>query len=271
MNPSLNIRKLYSPLQPTLAQSANNVIYSEILPDLKLQPFVYCYWELKTQKMLDEQFYYRVVADGCIDVFFDLNNPTDSFVMGFCKTHTVFPLNNWFHYVGIRFLPTMFPQLFKINASELSNRFERLQTVIPSKAKFIAENFEAHQDTAQIKALIDSYFIGLLAKTDFHNDGRLYEAINIILENTGMLNIERDLDTGISPRQLRRLFEHYVGDTAKTFSKIVRFQNVLKARPKTQNPGGQDLLFDAGYYDQSHFIKEFKNLYGDTPAKAFST
>lgn len=269
MKISADIRQLYKPIQPTVRQSANNVTYSEFLPDIRLQGFIYCYWQLKTSRTLSEPFIYRVVADGCIDIFFELNNPKDNFVMGFCKKFTEFPLNNSFHYIGVRFLPTMFPQLFKINASELSNRFEQLGNVVPKVSSFISHNFHNQLTTEQIRSTFDSYFINLIENTTFDNDSRLYNAIEKILQEFGVVNIEQDLDTGISQRQLRRLFEFYIGDTAKTFAKVVRFQNILRAKPSLQSLRQNKLFFDAGYYDQAHFIKEFKNFYGVTPSKAF--
>jgi AraC-like DNA-binding protein len=264
-----DIRKLYNPIQPTIKQSAEDVTYFEFLPDINLQPYIYCYWELKTKQTLNRPFNYKVVADGCIDIFFELNNTKENFVMGFCKKYTEFPLDNSFHYIGVRFLPTMFPQIFNINASELSNRFENLKIVLPKTASFITDNFEPKQNITEIKALFDNYFLEQLTKIKFNNDNRLYESINIILENFGVLNIETDLNIGISPRQLRRLFQFYIGDTAKTFSKVVRFQNILRAKPSTQSLRENKLFFDAGYYDQAHFVKDFKNFYGVTPSKAF--
>jgi AraC-like DNA-binding protein len=264
-----DIRQLYSPIQPTVKQTADNVTYVEILPDNKIQHFIYCYWELKTTKPLSEPFAYRVVADGCIDIFFELHKPQDNYVMGFCKKFTEFPLNSSFHYIGVRFLPTMFPQLFKINAAELSNRFENLKNVVPATSDFITDNFETHQSFNEIKKTLDKYFIDLIAKTALDNDSRLYNAIETILKNFGVVDIEQDLNTGISQRQLRRLFEFYIGDTAKSFAKVVRFQNILRAKPSSQSLRQNKLFYDIGYYDQSHFIKEFKNFYGVTPSKAF--
>lgn len=243
-------------------------MYREILPHDSLQPFIYCYWELKTTGVLQEEFNYKVVADGCIDIFFELQKPEENFVMGFCKKYTEFPLGNSFHYVGIRFLPTMFPQFFKVNAADLSNRYEKLDQVIPATAAFITENFYGITGTEQIRTLFDTYFLNLLPRIQFDNDQRLYRAIHIILENSGMVNVEKDLDTGISPRQLRRLFEFYVGDTTKTFSKVVKFQHILRAKPSKQSLQENKLFFD-GYYDQAHFIKEFRNFYGVTPGKVF--
>jgi AraC-like DNA-binding protein len=209
------------------------------------------------------------VADGCIDIFFELNNPKDNFVMGFCKKFTEFPLDNSFHYIGVRFLPTIFPQLFRINASELSNRFEQLCNIVPKVSTFISDNFHNHLTTEQIRTTFDNYFINLVENSTFDNDSRLYNAIEKILQEFGVVNIEQDLDTGISQRQLRRLFEFYIGDTAKTFAKVVRFQNILRAKPSSQSLRKNKLFFDTGYYDQAHFIKEFKNFYGVTPSKAF--
>lgn len=264
-----NIRTLYAPVQPSVKQTSGNVSYQEFLPDDKLQPLIYCYWQLKTTEKLTEEFIYRVIADGCIDIYFELNNPHNSYVMGFCKQYTEFPLENSFNYVGVRFLPTMFPQLFGINAIELSDRFEELRSVIPATSLFIAENFKEELSLQQIKETLDKYFLKRMSEINFNNDLRLYGAIEIILNKSGAINIETDLDTGISPRQLRRLFEFYVGDTAKTFNKIVRFQQLLHAKPSQQSLKDNKLFLENGYYDQAHFIKEFKHLYGITPGKAF--
>lgn len=269
LHPFATIRNLYTPIQPTIKQSAEHVTYHEFLPHPRLQPFIYCYWQLKTTAPLSDQFKYRVVADGCIDIFFELDHPKENYIMGFCKQYTEFALDNNFNYVGIRFLPTMFPQLFKVNAAELSNRFEHLSNVLPATADFITNHLHEALPAADIADIFNAYFLQTVAATDINNDSRLYDALTRILNNCGVVDIEKDLNTGISARQLRRLFEFYIGDTAKTFSKVVRFQHILKAKPSAQSLRQNKLFFDSGYYDQSHFIKEFRNFYGVTPSKAF--
>jgi AraC-like DNA-binding protein len=266
---ALNIRQLYRPLQPTVKHSTENVSYIEVLPNEQLLPFIFCYWQLKTDKNLQEPFTYRVVADGCIDIYFELNTPADNYVMGFCKKYTAFPLDNSFNYVGIRFLPTMFPQLFNVNAKELSNRYVHLNDVNTNMSQFIANNFGGTQTLDQIAKQLDNFFIKHIATLHFDNDNRLYNALDIIFRNQGVVTVEKELDTGVSPRQMRRLFDFYIGDTAKTFAKVVRFQHILNAKPSTQSLRQNKLFFDAGYYDQAHFIREFKNFYGVTPTKAF--
>jgi len=264
-----HIRELYMPVQPTVRQSGEHVVYREIAPDVSLRNIIYCYWELKTKSPLEEQFEYRVVSDGCIDIFFELSRPEESFVMGFCKKFTEFPLDTSIHYIGIRFLPTMFPQIFNVDAALLSNRFEALQVIHQETAIFIAQNINPGFILEHIKSIFDDYFTDTVSKVNFNTDGRLYKSLAIILKNKGVVNLNEQLDIGISQRQLRRLFRFYIGDTAKTFCKVVRFQNILRAKPSTQSLRKSKLFFDVGYYDQAHFIKEFKNHYGVTPTRAF--
>lgn len=85
LKPAIQVRDLYIPIQPTIKQADEGVTYQEFLPDVRLQSYIYCYWQLQTTQPLAKQFNYRVVADGCIDIFFELNNPEENFVMGFCK------------------------------------------------------------------------------------------------------------------------------------------------------------------------------------------
>jgi len=248
---------------------ANAVSYAEMLPDIQLQPYIYCFWELETNQPLAEQFHYKVVADGCIDIFFDLNHPNESYIMGFCKKYTEFELDNVFHYIGVRFLPTVFPALFSINAKDLSNHAQNLDAVLPSISMFISDNFTHKIDKSQRAELLNSYFKSYINQHPFTYDNRVQNAVSIILKNFGVLNVDKDLDVGLSPRQLRRLFEYYIGDSQKTFSQVVRFQNILKAKPSVQSLKSNKLFLEQGYYDQAHFIKNFKNFYGVTPNHAF--
>ncbi len=268
MNGIPDIRQLYHPVQPTVSLKNGEVNYTELMPGAELRAFIYCYWQLKTQSKLTEAFQYRVVADGCIDIFFELNRSHKNFVMGTASSYIEFPLDTTFNYVGVRFLPTAFPQLFKVNASELTDRFEALESVLPETSSFISNHFHEGLLPSEIKSLWDGYFTGHLSKTTLYSDKRLYKALEIILKNKGLVHLEQSLDIGLSSRQLRRLFEFYVGDSAKTFSKIVRFQNILKDNPSAESLRKNKIFYDAGYYDQAHFIKEFKTLYGETPSKA---
>ena len=270
MKRDMDIWKRYAPVQPTGDKSAEPVRYQEFLPDFPLRNLIYCYWQLETTALLAKEFNYSVVADGCIDIFFEIRNPTENFVMGLCKEFTEFPLSTTFHYIGIRFWPTAFTYLFNVNASELSDHVESLKDVIPDTARFIEENISPQNTPEEIANIFNHYFHTLVSKNQLEIDSRLLTALDLILKKSGVIDVEKDLDIGLSPRQLRRLFEFYIGDSAKTFSQIVRFQSVLSFKNSSSKLINKDkIYFDAGYYDQAHFIKEFKKFYGVTPGKVF--
>ncbi|MGB3851860.1 MAG: helix-turn-helix domain-containing protein [Tunicatimonas sp.] len=262
------LRQHYQPLQPTVQPSDQAVVYQEWAPDGRLRDYVYCYWRLRISRPLQQPFVYRVVADGCVDVFVDCLRPTDSFVMGFCQQYTEFPLANSFHYLGIRFFPSMFPQLFSVDAKALSNRFERLDYVDPPAAVWLHRLLEEESSPQKVTAGLNTFLFDKLANAHLEFDPRVYCAFDLILRSHGAINTDH-LDTGVSPRQLRRLFNNYLGTTPKTFSKVVRFQRVLRAIPSAQSQQQSKAFYDAGYYDQAHFIKDFKHFYGVTPTRAF--
>lgn len=264
----INIRELYTPIQPDVDLTNNQISYREYLPHLLLQDAVYCYWQLQTLQQLPQDFTYRVVADGCIDLFFDANQPNESYVMGFCKSFTSFNLGNNFNYIGIRFLPTKLPILFGLDALKLSHQDTPLKSVAPHIAHFIATKIRVVDSIKTICTLIGNFLLEHISENPPRTDSRLESALAIILQTRGMLNLEKDLDVGLSPRQLRRIFETYVGTTPKTFCKVVRFQQLLKTQ-KEATTRNHSLFLEAGYFDQAHFIKEFKKLYGLTPHQAF--
>lgn len=269
MNVQSILKQLYKPIQPGAAIKQGSMHYAELFPDPRLQDFIYCYWHLKSTQITGEQVNYNVVADGCIDVFFELGKANQSYVMGFCNRHSTFALDSHSHYVGIRFLPSMFPQLFKIKASEITNRCENLELIDRNFAAFIRNQFFKDMQLEGIKAKLDAYFLSFLPKVVFQDDHRVYHALYLVMKNPATKGFERGLDTGVSPRQLRRLFEFYIGDTPKVFSRIVRFQHLLSYQPSKASLNQDKLFLNVGYYDQAHFVKEFNSLYGCSPNSAF--
>lgn len=243
--------------------------YREFIPAVSLQPYIYCFWELKTSEPLKTPFHYRVVADGCIDIIIDLNDPKESIVMGFHNVFNEFNLHSEFNYVGIRFLPAMFPLFFSVNANDLTNAVFPLNDVVSKIASFIHNNIGSELGIHRILRQLDRYFTIQSSNPKQNSDSRIFNAINHIFSRHGVLSIEHEIDTGLSSRQMRRLFKFYVGDSPKGFSRVIRFQNILNAKPSLQSLRQNKLFYDAGYYDQAHFIKEFRQLYGVTPSKAF--
>lgn len=263
-----NIRGFYTPVQPSVKIADDGVSYIESLPVRILQNFIYCYWNLKTTKPLDNSYNYRVVSDGCIDVFFELSNYQEIYVMGFCNSFMEFDINKEFNYFGIRFLPGAFSMLFNIDASELTNRSEYLDSVQTDLYKNIQQLMQSCLSIEDLCSNADNYFLNHITTFEVKFDNRFSKALAFVLNNKGIVNVETELNDGISSRHLRRLFNFYVGDTAKSFCRVIRFQNLLKIDPSISQLQADKLFYDFGYYDQTHFIKEFKQYYGTTPSQA---
>jgi len=264
-----NLRRHFTPSQPTVGLYHPEVSYQELLPARDLQPYIYCYWTLQTKTTLEVDYLYRVVADGCIDVFVELSAPSESFVMGFCKKYTEFALGTDFHYVGIRFLPSIFPQVFGVHAKDLSDQSQELSHISADLSDYLASECNRDMTAEEITFTFDRYLSKIFPSVSWNDDPRFDEALMHILTSQGVIQIEQEIKTGLSPRQLRRKFDQFIGTSPKTFSKVVRFQNILRSKPSSKSLRYNHLFFDGGYFDQSHFIKEFKQLYGVSPSKAF--
>ncbi|HEY4206110.1 MAG TPA: helix-turn-helix domain-containing protein [Puia sp.] len=99
-------------------------------------------------------------------------------------------------------------------------------------------------------------------------DPLVMQALALIHRTKGNIRIKElaaQLHTSQSP--LEKRFRQVVGATPKKFASIVRFKHTLQQ----YNPQNSltDLGYEAGFYDQAHFIKEFTAFTGETPEDFF--
>jgi AraC-like DNA-binding protein len=113
-------------------------------------------------------------------------------------------------------------------------------------------------------ALLDAFFLQHLA-----TDGSLPTfqlALDALRASSGRAPVS-DLaaGAGVSERQVERLFERHLGIPPKTVGRVVRFQKAL--RSLMADPGGSlgEIAAAAGYYDQAHFIRNFRLFSGGVP------
>lgn len=71
--------------------------------------------------------------------------------------------------------------------------------------------------------------------------------------------------TEISTRYFQKIFKHNTGVSPKYFQRTARFEHVLRTLLLTKNRHYLDVALAYGYYDQAHFIKEFKQFTQCTP------
>lgn len=70
-------------------------------------------------------------------------------------------------------------------------------------------------------------------------------------------------------RQLERKFVAQVGMSPKQLSKVIRLQSVLSMMLNQGAGSLSRIAYDADYYDQAHFIRDFKEFTGMTPGEFF--
>ena len=96
---------MYSPVQDGIEKTVRSVRYTEAKPPSNLSRFVHCFWELKTDNALPDDFCLHALPDACVNILF---NQADTNIAGITALRTTFEVLNLgktFHYVGIQFLP----------------------------------------------------------------------------------------------------------------------------------------------------------------------
>jgi len=120
---------------------------------------------------------------------------------------------------------------------------------------------EAKTDRTRID-VVENFLISRLATAE--QDKLVLAALSIIHKNKGNIRITElmgQLHTSQSP--LERRFRQAVGTSPKKFASIVRLKFILESYQLGSSL--TELGYQAGFYDQAHFIKEFKSFTGDTP------
>lgn len=88
-----------------------------------------------------------------------------------------------------------------------------------------------------------------------------------ICRNGESFDIERlAAEFGFSQRYIQKLFLNYVGITPKSFFSVQRFNKSLEL-VRAANISLTNIAYECGYYDQAHFIKEFKSYTGMSPSQ----
>lgn len=167
--------------------------------------------------------------------------------------------------IGIEFSPIGAYRIFQINQSELKNKLFLLEDVFGKPAKEIQEMIADHKSVSKKLRIIQQYLIKLLFKSQV--DPILDYCIQHIKDTKGLAAMSAlERKTGYSSRWLYNKFVDKVGIGPKKFSSIIRFMQFYEPWAKTANYNFNGSLYHY-FYDQSHFIKDFKQFTGMSPLK----
>lgn len=164
----------------------------------------------------------------------------------------------------IEFLPGGAHRLTGFAQEEFVNRIVPLTDCLPALHDALCEAIYASWDTDDLIKRLDLLFLRLL----FSDEKKGSDSIVLpILRQDGSTLSVKDLATATcySERHLNRLFYNEIGVSAKNCLRLVRLNRAIKLM---QNPALTltECAYLAGYYDQSHFIREFREVCGVSPS-----
>lgn len=213
------------------------------------------------------------VPDGCIDVqVVDTNSEEKDFVAGSYLQGRRSAASDYEWCFGIKFVPGLEYSFSKIEAPAL------LDTRLEAGSLF---DIDALQDIAHLpldfetRARLAAQYFGVENRDDFFHKSDVLVAFitKAIFDSGGIIRIEDIVErTGYSHRYVASQFKGVVGCTMKTFANIIRIQNAIKllSDERYRCMTGLDIGTGLGYFDQSHFDKQFKKHTTLTPSEVRS-
>ncbi len=255
------------------------MLYRKFHPCAVLQPFVECYYLWEHHQAIIAPIQVESPPNGYTAMVFIYgdrykveNNKQISelvprcFLTGQFTANYSLQLSGTIGMAGIVFKPAAIASIFRIPMVELTNQRIALDAIFGPEALFITEQIaEAGAPAAKISVL-ENFLVNKIASRPFSLDAIDY-AVDIILEKKGIVSI-KDLvtDLGIHRRQFERKFIHKVGLSPKYYSRIKRLGYICSLLATHRNPDWQDVIYEGGFYDQSHFIKDFVEFIQQNPS-----
>lgn len=165
---------------------------------------------------------------------------------------------------GAAITPLGWCRLFDMSAEEAADRHIPLQDVIPKDKHFLIEDIFNARDKKSVVATADRLFLSLVNYRKNIREDFIRQATEWIVDPEPN-EIEHLLDhIDISHRQAERLCKAYFGCGPKKLHRKFRALHAANRLTWRNLDDWRDVA-RAAYYDQAHFIREFKQFNGRTP------
>lgn len=172
-------------------------------------------------------------------------------------------------FIAVRFRSGAFRYFCHQAMNELSDRFVDVKSVWGKSGEEMTERVITAASLEERVKIIDMFMLKYLAQYAKPSIW-LDQIINEIYYNFTAIQLQEKYQAwGISDRKLQRKFKEAVGISPKAFQRNARFQAVVKECLLERRQDYLAIALDKGYYDQSHFIKDFQYFIGETPAAFF--
>lgn len=254
----------------------------ELYPDEYLLPYIEKYtfyensnltndWQMKvfTNGKIEMFIHY----DGCYILVLEKNKTImlDNFIINIYELNNpliIKPLTrlNCFKGICITFKLKGIINFFNFNSKLMSNKTICLGEILGNNYLYLINRISEASNNFEIKNILDKFFI--LTLNEEVQSFLIDNIYNYIIKNNGCLSV-KDLSNhfNITCRTIQRIFNEYIGIKPKEFLKIIRFNHACKLISENLELDWFNIVCDCGYYDQMHFIHEFKSIMKHTPIK----
>ena len=166
---------------------------------------------------------------------------------------------------GIKFRPGGFYPFIQSPVAAFTNASITLDSVFgPAGGKLENCVLSQHTHEDMIAAMED--FLGPFMPQPDPQVTQISQLVDCISENPAITRVADLLaHTPSSKRSLQRLFQVYVGVSPKWVIKRYRLHEAADQLANGTVPDWAHLAVSLGYFDQAHFIKDFKTIVGQTP------
>jgi AraC-like DNA-binding protein len=202
-------------------------------------------------------------------LFDDVNDCTKreigyAIVGGARETYYVRDISEPASSVGAQLLPGASVLLFGVSADELAGRHTPLEDLWGHSAVEIRERLLEGGSLERQLDIFESLLVARLPRLR-----GLHPAVAHALERFPTTADVREVvrQTGYSHRRFIELFSRAVGLTPKLYCRVLRFQRVVELVAAKQSGSRVDVALAAGYSDQPHFSRQFREFAGVTPSE----
>lgn len=252
--------------------------YQTFPPHPNLNAIVKCHWTLEVSADLEAPKQ-RIIPDGCIEMYFILGDDVKRFtsetnfimqprtmVFGqITKPYFVQP-TGYVDTFAVRFYPYGFANFISRPIHELADKETLLTDLFEENSVKDLEQKIIHATSTQsrIKA-IENFLLGKLTEQPVL-DNIVKSTLDALFSTKGSESINSILKDDLSKRRnLERKFAHQVGISPKKLGRIIRLQAALKSILHNSGEKLTQIAYESEYYDQAHFIKDFKEFTGTSP------
>lgn len=245
----------------------NKFKLSRYEPCPELQPFVEHYWSITYDLPAGETFAQTVLSYPNLNLAFERDEEgSRSLLYGVPSRPFVRELRGKGLVLGIKFRAGGQYPFYSLDAVKLTGKTIDVTEAFGNEAHEWMNTVLDASDDSEMARIAENILLSRLPERD-----KLAELTDAIVQN---VKNDRDLTrveqiserNNLSIRQLQRLFRKYVGVTPKWIIKRFRLQEAAERAEREEVIQWTELAEKLGYFDQAHFIKDFKSVVGQSPS-----